>query len=477
MALPTLRSTRRAPAGAGTEPQDRRRPFPPRTAAAAGLTAAALVLSGCGTGGADEGRDGGAQAATAADAKILQQVPMPKVGEMAGAMGMWTTEKNFVKTGLKEIVGYPLGGGKPRWRVPLGGEVCWASQQPTHNGLVAVLFENDKDDPAVCTEVGLVDLDKGKLLWQKQARDAYGSAQMFDEVTIGGGTVAAGGTSGPAGWSLGGTPLWKPSSDATCQDTGYAGDEHKLVAVRDCGDTDHPRLEVRTLDPKTRAVTSAYKLPQGTEYVHVASTDPLVLAADNGDAQGGSGVSEFLAVDDSAARGKLLGKVATTGGKFGKFEAECPSTEAAGCTQLAVSKKAGALFLGTSDPGDPSSDAENDIVAFSLKTGKKIGTTEGVDAGRLIPVGLDEQGRVIAYQESDIMTEQGGAVWRIDPVTFKKTKLLQNPSAGYAMESGFTSDRRMRYAAGRLYLGSDSISEPSEYSKGEQPLAVVLGAK
>ncbi|MDJ1138138.1 hypothetical protein [Streptomyces iconiensis] len=171
----------------------------------------ALVLAGCGADDKDGagGREGGGTGASAPAAKLLNRVPQAEVREMAGAKGMWTTERNFVKADLKKIVGYPLDGGKPRWQVPLGGEICWTSPEVSPDGFVAVVFKNDKDDPAVCTEVGLVDLKRGKLRWQRQALED-GSAQMFDEVTIGGGTVAAGGTSGTAGWTLGGRRLWAP---------------------------------------------------------------------------------------------------------------------------------------------------------------------------------------------------------------------------------------------------------------------------
>lgn len=84
-----------------------------RKAAALGsLLAAALLLSGCGesddgSGGSGSGADGGSESA-AVEAKLLGQVPMAKVKDMVGAMGMWTTDKNFVKADLNKIVGYPL---------------------------------------------------------------------------------------------------------------------------------------------------------------------------------------------------------------------------------------------------------------------------------------------------------------------------------------------------------------------------------
>ncbi|EPH43753.1 hypothetical protein ABT390_26165 [Streptomyces aurantiacus] len=443
---------------------------------AGSVLAAALVLSGCGSDDDDGGGNEGGSGSAAAEAKVLAKVAQPKVGEMAGAMGMWTTDKNFVKAGLKKISGYPLAGGKAEWEVPLTGEVCWSSETPTKDGKVAVVFQNDKKDPSVCTEIGVVDINKGKLLWHKQATNEYGSAEMFDEITVGGGTVAAAGTSASAGWKLDGTPLWKPS-DETCDTVGYAGDETKLVAVRDCGDTDNPKLQVETVDPKTRAAKSTYKLPQGTEYVHVAAVDPLVLAADDGKSQGGSGISRFITVDDSAAQGKELSTIPVGGGKHGKYEADCPATEVTGCAQLAVSKAKNALYLGTSDPASSSSEAKNDLVSFDLRTGKQLRRAPGSDSGRLVPIGVDDSGKVIAYEEANIAREAGGAIHEVDPATLKQTKVLQHPSDSYEMEARFESDRRTLYSGGRFYLGADHVTEPSTVYKTPQPLAVVYGEK
>ncbi|MWA13143.1 hypothetical protein [Streptomyces sp. BA2] len=452
-----------------------------RKAAALGsLLAAALLLSGCGesddggSGRGGSGADGGSES-SAVEAKLLGQVPMAKVGEMSGAMGMWTTDKNFVKADLKKIVGYSLDGAKAEWQIPLAGEICWSSPEPTEAGLVAVLFQDSRKDPSVCTEVGLVDLNKGKLLWQKQAVDEYGSPQMFDEVTIGGGTVAAAGTSADAGWKVSGEPLWKPSDDK-CPVEGYAGSDEKLIALRDCGEVETPQLTLQTIAPATRAVKSAYELPAGTEYAHVVSTDPLVVAADGGDSKkGSSGASEFLTVDDSGARGKLLSTISTVGGKYGKYRLDCPATEVSGCRQIAVTNDT--LFLGTSEPGSPSSEAENDLVALDLRTGKPSGRAEGVEGGPLTPIGVADDGKVIAYQEADVVDEAGGAVWALDPKTYKKTKLQQNPSSTYEMEARFTTERRMLFAGDRLYIGGEHVTAPSTVFKKKQPLAAVFGAK
>ncbi|OEV03601.1 hypothetical protein AN216_10980 [Streptomyces oceani] len=418
-----------------------------------------------GDGGGNDEAGGGA-----AEAEVVHKVPMPKVDDETGAMGMWTTDRSFVKTGVQEIVGYPLAGGKPRWKVPLSGNVCWSSSYVTEQGHVAVLFENAEAADPECTEVGLVDVEKGELLWQKRATDSWGDPMDFDEVAMGGGTVAAGGTSGGVAWSNDGQQLWKPGDDDTCSDNGYAGSDQKLVVVRECGDTDPPKLSVATLDPATGADKSTYQLPPGPEYAHVAATDPLVVGVDTGDAEPGTGVTDFLTLDDSAAKGKLVSKIDIL---RDAYEPSCDAVAVAGCTELAVDRRTQTLYLGSDKTPDDQTDIGNEIVAFDLTSGKKTGRSELEEGVALVPIGLDKGGSVLAYQEAT--TGEGGGVWRIDPESFEKERLLRHPAESTELEQSFDLDRRMLYADGRLYLGDGKARRLSADVSADRPLALVFG--
>ncbi|MBI0377587.1 hypothetical protein JBE27_15235 [Streptomyces albiflaviniger] len=425
--------------------------------------------------GASSGTTGGGdKPAKTVDAKLLNKVPMPKVSDQVTVEGMWTTDDTFVKAGVYKIVGYPLSGGAAKWTIPLDGAVCWSSDHLTKDGLTTVLYQEAKpsaeDKYPSCTEVGLLDLKNGKMLWHRNVKEGDEKVR-FDEVTIGGGTVAAGGTSGGAAWSTSGQSLWKPKAGEQCSDDGYAGGEDKLVAVRRCGDYDNPQIQVQTLNPKTGAVKSAYKVSQGIDYVHVASTDPLVIGLDAGDSTG-SAVSDFLSIDDSAKTGKVLGKIGT---ENGKYDAKCESTNVEGCRKLAVSKSANTLFLGSEDRTDSSAATANEVVAFDLKTGKPIGKTDGVKGAALTPLGLDKDGSVLAYQEST--WETGGAVWRIDPKSYAKTKLLQNPVTSHEMEQKFSpSYSEIIYSGEHLYMSDVYASKPSGTYDRDDPLAIIFGA-
>ncbi|MGY0058997.1 hypothetical protein ACWY4P_20990 [Streptomyces sp. LZ34] len=408
------------------------------------------------------------------DAKVINKIDMPKVSDQITTEGMWVTDDTFVKADVYKIVGYPLDGGSPKWSIPLAGEVCWSSAHVTEDGLTTILFQEAKPSKAdkypSCTEVGLFDLNNGKMVWQKHVSD--GDDKMrFDEVTLGGGTVAAGGTSGGAAWSLDGKLLWKPKEGEECSDDGYAGGSDKLVAVRRCGQYDNPQIQVQTLNPKTGAVKSSYKVSAGLDYVHVASTDPLIIGMDAGDSTGAA-VSDFLTIDDSAKEGKVVSKISTEGGKY---VARCETTNVEGCTMIAVSKSADTFYMGSEDRTSATSGTANEIVAFSLKTGKAVGKADGVEGAALTPLGLDKDGFVIAYQESTY--SQGGAVWRIDPKSYKKDKLLQNQVADHDMESNFSPEySEIAYANQRLYMSDTYATKPSGSYDKDDPLAVIFGA-
>ncbi|MEU0806968.1 hypothetical protein [Streptomyces sp. NPDC005970] len=468
------------PPGGGRASRRRQQSKSPIGVIVGAVVAIALVAGGVWLAvGKDSGDGGGGKGGTSADgaaveAQLLNKIPMPKVDELVNTPGMWVTDKNWVKSDVNKIVGYPLAGGTASWEIPLKGELCWASPQVTEAGLTAVLFQDDSTDNPVCTQIGLVDLKKGKLLWTKQGRETGEWASdrpiMFDEVSIGGDTVAAGGISGGAAWSIDGKPLWMPNDDEDCSDNGYVGEGPKLIAVRECEVSGSPQLEVQTVDPKTRAVKSSYKVTTGIKYVHVVSTDPLVLGVNAGGSSG-SGVSDFLAVDDSGKEGKLLSKFGMQGGKY---EADCEATSVGGCAEIVVNKSANTLYLGTDYRASAESGPSNEIVAIDLKTGKVAAKADGAEGGPLVPVSLDKDGSLIAYQEATL--SQGSAVWRVDTKSYEKKKLMQNPEETAFIES-VSLHHQVIYVGGRLYIGNNSASKPSTDSGEKSPLALVLGAK
>ncbi|MGP3922339.1 outer membrane protein assembly factor BamB family protein [Streptomyces sp. 8N616] len=433
--------------------------------------------AGNSSGGSSEGGDngGGTGGRTeTVDGRLIAKIPRPKVTEQVTAEGLWVTDTVFAKAGVDKIVGYDVTGKQQKWTLPLDGSICWSSRHVTEDGKTAVLFQGAKATAEKqhqgCTEVAVIDINTGKKLWQKNVTDGDEKVR-FDEVTLGGGTVAAGGTSGGAAWKLvGGKELWKPQANDECQDDGYAGGT-KLVAVRRCGAYDKPSLEVQTLNPATGAPKSVFKVPSGVEYAHVASTDPLVVAIDASD-DTGSGVSDFLAVDDSGKSGRLRGRIAT---QQGQYTPECGSTEVEGCKLLAVTQDT--LYLPTKEHQSKAEYARtNEIMAFGLDGGKSKGKADAGEKRTMVPLRL-EGGDIIAYKYPTY--DKGGEIVSIDPKTLKQSVLLRNDDSSARTESNFRPEFNtdVVFENSRLYMGQHYVTDREPIAGEEEYLAVVFGAE
>ncbi|WP_049713932.1 PQQ-binding-like beta-propeller repeat protein [Streptomyces caatingaensis] len=458
------------------------------------VTAFALLLSGGvwyalqGGGDDDPKKDGpkassgakggggakGADKPRAKEGKFLFGAELATIKDTSRpAGGMWVTGKVFAKGDLDKVVGYGLTGGK-QWEIPLDGDICSAPKHVTADGKTAVLVaqappSDSKPYGGPCNQVVALDLDHGKKLWQKSVR--VGDKDVtFSEVTVGGGTVAAGGLGGGAAWSLEGKELWKPKEDDSCRDDGYGGGS-KLVAVQRCGDYERPQMKVQTLDPATGMPKSSFKVPSGLQYVHVVSTDPLVIGVNAGD-HTGNGVSDFMAIDDSGKDGKLRSKIAT---ENGKFVPRCPSTAVEGCYKLAVTKDT--LYLPSDDHQTGKSGEVgrvNEVVAFDLANGKSKGKTDGRVSSSMVPIGTDGDGAAIAYLTAS--WRAGGTVVRIDPNSFAAQELLKNPLATQKTEAQISPlFEQAIWAQGRLYLGRNYIHKPSPFADGKEYIAMIWG--
>ncbi|MBV7246597.1 PQQ-binding-like beta-propeller repeat protein [Streptomyces sp. MW-W600-10] len=428
-------------------------------------------------GGEDGGLAGGDEKPPAnTKSKVALQLPEPQVTDITTVMGSWITDKAYVKSGVAEIVAYDLDKGTKLWSVPLPGEVCSASRHMSKDYKTAIVFEETKatkeNKYPLCNQVGVVDMAAGKLLWSKGVTSATGGDQQvrFDEVTLSGSTVAAGGTSGGAAFKLEtGAELWKPKvgSDG-CYDRGYGGGE-ALAVVRKCGTSDSPQLTVQALNPTTGAPLSSFQMPAGVDYASIVSTKPLVVAADVGDTAGdGSGISDFFSID--AATGKLIVRIPADAEQYA---ARCGSTEVERCQNLAVGNNR--LYLptenhdGTSEYGDT-----NEIVAFDLTTGKLLGArADAGDRYSLVPLRMDGTS-IIAYKEPPY--DKGGQIVSIDGETFKQTLLMENPSdeAVREAERRFSNDHsELLYSNGHFFKSKRLVSKRSVVDADDKLYLVV----
>jgi hypothetical protein len=433
------------------------------------------------TGGTSGGGDGGKAAADGpgkekapADtaSKVAFQLPEPDREDLMAVYGSWVTDKVYVKPGPNSLVGYDVAKGTPLWTTALPGQVCGASRHVTEDNKTAVLFEAAKRKAPKfyekCTEVGVVDLNSGKLLWSTSVKGDGDQKTEFSEVTLSGNTVAAGGLRGGGAFDLKtGDVRWKPKVDAQqCRDIGYGGGK-ALVAVRTCGDYGNQTTSIQPLNPDDGTPLSSFKMPSGVEDARVVSTDPLVVAADVGDT-GTFGISDFFSID--AKTGKQRARISAPGDTY---EARCSASDGVeGCQFVVVGNNR--LYLPTAERFD---ERTNEIVSFDLGTGKAAGGRADAGKGyKALPLRMDG-GNIIAYKTAPY--NKGGQVVSIHGATFKQTVLMENPAERTVRdaESGFTTNgSEYRYAAGRLFISERLLGKPRENDSafGKKYLAIAF---
>ncbi|MCX5198939.1 PQQ-binding-like beta-propeller repeat protein [Streptomyces sp. NBC_00249] len=386
--------------------------------------------------------------------KTLVNVPLPQTPELIAVDGSWLTDTTYIKSDIAKVVGYNLVDGGKKWETALPANVCGATKHVSDNKS-AILFEEampsaEKKYPQ-CTQVGVIDLNTGKLLWSATAKSATGGDKpvSFDEVTISGQTVAAGGLGGGAAWNLtDGKSLWAPKIDGEgCHDVGYAGGE-ALAVMRSCGRASEPTLHAQLLDPATGAPKYSYKLTGGIPYAGIISTKPLIIAANVANtAKNATNVSDLFVLDDA---GQLKSRLSLASGSYGPH---CPANDVEKCTGMVVGN--GKLYLPTYEHQGATSSVgrTNEIVSFDLETGKP--TSDRADAGErftVYPLRMDGP-NIIAYKEPPY--DAGGQVVSIDGKTMKETVLMKNPAekASQRAESGFLIDHsELRYHNGRFFM-------------------------
>jgi hypothetical protein len=414
--------------------------------------------------------------------KVAFQLPIPARFDVTGVPGSWVTDKAFVKTSVNSIVAHDVAKGTVLWTLDLPGQVCAASRHTTEDNKTAVVFEatkrakGDKGYPP-CSEVGVVDLTAGKLLWSKSVTGGASGDQKarFDQVTLSGNTVAAGYLGGSAAFDLTtGAIRWKPTVDAQeCRDIGYGGGK-ALVAVRRCGSYDNAQVTIQPLNPENGTPLSSFKMPAGVEDARVVSSDPLVVAADVGDT-GTFGISDFFSIDGKT--GKLRAKIAAPGDKY---LARCSASDGVeGCQFVVVGNDKIYLPTEEHEGTGESYSRTNEIIAFDLATGKAVsGRADAGDGYHSLPLRMDG-GNIIAYKWPPY--DKGGQVVSINGATLKETVLLVNPAdktVRDAETSFVESGSEYHFKNGRLFIADDTLSEPdSGSSSSSKFMAISFGPK
>ncbi|MER5298077.1 PQQ-binding-like beta-propeller repeat protein [Streptomyces lasiicapitis] len=405
-------------------------------------------------------------------AKVGFQIPAPEVpkDDIWSVAGSWLTDDTYVKSGFvgkakdHALIAYDPASGKQKWTIPLAGETCAVSKEVTKEGIAAVVYKDAKSTKANkypdCSEVSAVDLKSGKKLWTENVSNS-GSKVEFEEIVISGDTIAAGAGTGGTGaaWDMSGKLLWKPSVGDTCKDAGYAGGD-QLVAVRKCGDYSDPKYKIQLLDPKTGKEKWSYPLATGVDNAKIISTNPVVFGQDTEEITA-SGATDVFSLSNN---GKLRARIPL---EDGKYSHDCDVNKFNSCKAIVVGNDK--LYVPTRqhDAGGSDYGFTNEIIAFSLATGKTTG--ERADAGKdgeMFPLRMDG-GNVLAYKGGGY--NKGAKVVSFDGKSMKETTLLETPateSISRAISGMVPKSNELLYTNGNLFMGKELISKP--YSKDDK---------
>ncbi|MFD3920179.1 PQQ-binding-like beta-propeller repeat protein [Streptomyces sp. NPDC058595] len=351
--------------------------------------------------------------------------------------GAWLTSRSYVTGAPDAVKGYAPDTGKELWNIPLAGNICAVSRTQTTTGHVAVAYANGRKLASRCTEMAVIDLNRGAVAWQTSLPKERSTRGLRMSVAVSGDIAAVGWPGqgipgGSAGYKIStGEQLWsKPPS-------GCAADEHAggavLVTVSMCGG----RYKAGTRNARTGKINWHFTAPRGTSDVWIPSTAPLILALnDNPDRSEASRLVSLSPKGEVQATWKA-GRTYVTG--CGYTRPDCGGVVARGST----------LYLATPETSDTSST----IKAFDTRTGRATWsyTPPVREVTRtLFPIQAQD-GALIAYMPPTQV--RGGEVHQISG---GKSKLLMRREDGFSPPEADMIDTHIDapvyFADGRLFL-------------------------
>ncbi|QPP08440.1 PQQ-binding-like beta-propeller repeat protein [Streptomyces bathyalis] len=409
--------------------------------------------------------DPGGDKPASTEGRELFKIPSPKLSEdeTASVTGAWATDKIFAKSTLNGIIGMDAASGKQAWKISLDGQICAAARQSTDDGKAAVITAETKSSRAKCNQMAVIDLDKGKKLWQETMPSSESAVTLGMNMAIGKNVVAAKWIGGSVAYKMsGGTPLWKSQSGGGCEDEGFAGGE-ELMAVVQCGSYGDPKLKVQKLNPKTGEANWEFDVPKGVQTARIVSADPVVIAV----GAGSSTATDVMTIGDDE---KLKAKISLGDNKY---EPGC-STGVESCTSIVVDDDY--VYLPSArHQGDSAS--TNEIIAFDINSGSPKWKSDAGEKRTIVPVRMLD-GKLIAYKKPTY--DAGGQVVAVDPGAQGKQELyMRHPDDSAEDENnlgGISLREPPIYQNGRLFLHQTLISKRSSTSYGKY-LGIGFGAQ
>ncbi|MGW2679307.1 outer membrane protein assembly factor BamB family protein [Streptomyces sp. NPDC001436] len=380
----------------------------------------------------------------------LKTVKLQATGDIGiPTKGQWVVGDTIAKTLGNAVVGYGVADGKEKWRIGLPTEVCGLAAQTTADGKTVVIVKDGAGSNANCNQLKQIDLKAGKEGWTKEVVkegifDGGGSAAL----SLTGDTVAVNRLGGTSAYRVStGDKLFSGSVPEGCQPTQYTAGGGKMLGTALCMDADHT-IEVQDADPVTGKKSWAYRLAKGWQVNGVYSVSPAVLDIGNRE-------TKERAVIALTADGKKRSTMAAEG----KFAVNCGASvldDLQGCGEAAVDGDT--LYLMT----DGGKNANNEIVAFDLATGKPKWRQAAGDKRGLAPLKA-ANGQLIAYHSGAL--DEPGEIVSFPAAGGAPTTLLRLPSGPAAKIEGSFLYSSRAYVDGRFFLSVTSLAGNSTDEK------------
>lgn len=424
--------------------------------------------TGDGTGGGREAQDDLNAGRKDGESKVLwlqkNDVDLPKNG--ADVYGPWFAGDIVVKAMYKKVVGYNAADGKQKWSLTLPAEACAAPSSATDDGKIVIGIKNGVTEKSECAVLQQVDLKTGKGGWKQEIKPK-GNFDFLTDITlaINGDTVTAARTSHINAFRMSDGKALFDEVAGNCQPDAIAGGP-RMIAAESCpgGDIDKQQNQVQELDPTTGKAKWTYKLKTNWELDKVYSSNPIVLSLTEPDKKSWA----IVALNDN---GTVRSQI--DGGKD-KFQPQCGGSfivfgaNLDGCRGVAADAS---TFYMSTQPSETGSTGTNEVIAFSLDTGKAKWRAKAPAERVMTPLRM-EGANVLLYFEPSY--DKGGAVATLAPTGGEPRVLLKNPQSTSEIESSFY-DTELDYVGGRFYVTSSRVSATDDKAEMETKTMMAFG--
>ncbi|WUI02409.1 PQQ-like beta-propeller repeat protein [Spirillospora sp. NBC_00431] len=352
----------------------------------------------------------------------------------------WPVGDVFAVAAGREVTGYGIADGKKRWAVPIPGDICAASTRMS-GSRIAVLHGGGGDK---CDRVQVVDVQRGKAVWQRPLPRWDSSGTKDTQVVIADGTVAVQRQDeGVNAFRLrDGEPLWRRIGlfDG-CLYSAVGGGE-ALVAEQTCGGGTSGAVQLLgAADGRPR-----WTRPLGEDIgvTGIFSTNPVVVGT--GETFDGD-TTQVLMLDQAGAP---AGRVRLD--KYSGLESiRCAGDEVTRCDGVVLDGTTMYVRAKTDDFGPQK------IAAYDLTSGRDLWTSKVTgQAAELVPVGL-HAGRLIAAHPPVPARKRGysgdpSGVLALDPRTGKSTELMTISKSMTGIGEMIKREARLYWVDGRFIL-------------------------